>query len=138
MVGRHIVLTVVVGFAAAVILWKKAPAVWGNMQIVGACLLLIGFVLWTVARFQLGASFTATAQARQLVTHGLYSRLRNPVYIFGSCVIAGVILVVGRPVWLLVFLLIIPMQIWRGRKEAQVLEAKFGDEYRRYRAGTWF
>jgi protein-S-isoprenylcysteine O-methyltransferase Ste14 len=30
------------------------------------------------------------------------------------------------------------MQIMRARKESQVLEAKFGDEYRAYRAQTWF
>jgi protein-S-isoprenylcysteine O-methyltransferase Ste14 len=108
------------------------------MQIVGACLLSLGFILWTVARFQLGSSFAVTAQARHLVTHGLYSKIRNPIYVFGSCVIAGVILMVGRPIFLLIFALIVPLQIWRGRKEASVLAEKFGEEYRRYRAGTWF
>jgi protein-S-isoprenylcysteine O-methyltransferase Ste14 len=29
-------------------------------------------------------------------------------------------------------------QMARARKEAQVLEANFGDEYRAYRARTWF
>ncbi len=108
------------------------------MRDAGLCLMVVGFVLWTVARFQLGSSFTATAQARQLVTRGLYSKIRNPIYIFGSCVIAGAILLLGRPIWLLIFALIIPLQLWRARRESQVLEAKFGDEYRRYRAGTWF
>jgi protein-S-isoprenylcysteine O-methyltransferase Ste14 len=41
-------------------------------------------------------------------------------------------------VWLLVFLAVIPLQIWRARKETQVLDAKFGEEYRRYRSTTWF
>jgi protein-S-isoprenylcysteine O-methyltransferase Ste14 len=98
----------------------------------------MGFFLWTTARFQLGRSLTVTAQAKQLVTRGLYSKLRNPIYVFGSCVIAGLILVLGRPVWLLAFLIVIPLQIWRARKESAVLEAAFGEEYRRYRAGTWF
>ena len=105
---------------------------------VGICLLGLGFVLWTMARFQLGKSLTVTAQAKQLVTRGLYSRIRNPIYVFGSCVIAGLILVLGRPVWLLVFLVVIPLQIWRARKAASVLEANFGEEYRSYRARTWF
>jgi len=34
--------------------------------------------------------------------------------------------------------IIVPLQIWRAGKEAKVLEASFGDEYRTYRAGTWF
>jgi protein-S-isoprenylcysteine O-methyltransferase Ste14 len=108
------------------------------MQALGASLLVMGFILWTTARFQLGKSLTVTAQAKTLVTHGLYSRIRNPIYVFGSCVIAGLILVLGRPIWLLVFLGIIPLQIWRVKKEASVLEATFGEEYRSYRAGTWF
>ena len=108
------------------------------MQSAGLCLMIAGFVLWTTARFQLGSSLTVTAQAKRLVTRGLYSRLRNPIYVFGSCTIAGLILLLGRPLWLLIFAAVIPLQIWRGRKEAQVLEAKFGEEYRRYRAATWF
>jgi protein-S-isoprenylcysteine O-methyltransferase Ste14 len=108
------------------------------MQTAGLCLSIIGFVLWTAARFQLGRSFTVSAKARHLVARGLYSRIRNPIYVFGSCVIAGFILVLGRPRWLLVFLAIIPVQIWRARKEAAALEAAFGDEYRAYRASTWF
>ena len=108
------------------------------MRIAGGCLIVVGFVLWAVARFQLGSSFSVTAQARQLVTHGIYSKIRNPIYVFGSCVFVGAILLFGRPIWLLVLVIIIPMQIWRAAKESAVLEAKFGEEYRRYRAGTWF
>ena len=108
------------------------------MQTVGLCLMIPAFVLWTLARFQLGASLAVTAQARQLVTRGLYSKMRNPIYVFGSCVIAGTILLLGRPVVLLIFALLIPLQVWRARKEAEVLEAKFGERYRTYRASTWF
>jgi protein-S-isoprenylcysteine O-methyltransferase Ste14 len=101
-------------------------------------LLVTGFVLWTVARFQLGASFAVKAEARQLVTRGLYSKIRNPIYVFGSWVVAGGILVFGKPVGLLIFLILIPLQIWRAGKESAVLEAAFGEDYRIYRAGTWF
>jgi len=138
MIAANVVLTLLVGAALGVVVWEHPPATWGAMQVAGICLLGIGFVLWTTARFQLGRSLTVTAQAKQLVTRGLYSKIRNPIYVFGSCVIAGLILVVGRPVWLLAFLIVIPLQIWRARKESSVLEVAFGEEYRRYRAGTWF
>lgn len=138
MIGKHIVLTLVVGGALGALLWRWAPTELTTVRIVGVCLIVVGFVLWTVARFQLGASFAVTAQARQLVTRGIYSKIRNPIYVFGSCVIAGAILVFTRPIGLVVFVLIIPMQIWRARKESAVLEAAFGEEYRKYRAGTWF
>jgi protein-S-isoprenylcysteine O-methyltransferase Ste14 len=134
----NIILTVVVGGALGVVIWQRSVLAPAGMRITGFILLVIGFTFWTLARFQLGASLTVTAQARQLVSRGLYSKIRNPVYVFGSAVIAGLILALGRPMWLLIFLVIVPMQIWRARKEASVLEATFGDQYRTYRQSTWF
>jgi protein-S-isoprenylcysteine O-methyltransferase Ste14 len=138
MLRNHILLTLLVGGALTYIIVEHGPAVWAATQIAGLCLLIVGFGLWSIARFQLGNSFTVTAQARQLVTGGLYSRIRNPIYVFGSFLIAGMILVLGRPIWLLIFVVIVPLQLWRARKESQILEEKFGEEYRSYRAGTWF
>lgn len=138
MVGKHSALTLIVGGGVGYAIWKNLSANLTLMQITGLILLVVGFVLWTVARFQLGTAFTVSPQARQLVSAGIYSRIRNPIYIFGSCVIAGVILFLGHPLGLLIFVGLIPLQIWRARKEASVLEAKFGEQYRAYRASTWF
>lgn len=134
----NIVLTLVVGAALVYLGWTRPPATWSTLQCVGASLAVIGFVLWTLARFQLGASLAVTAQAKKLVTSGLYSKFRNPIYYFASLTIAGFILLLGRPLWLLIFVIIIPMQVWRSRVEARTLEAAFGEEYRNYRAKTWF
>ena len=138
MIAKHTALTLIVGRAPGMLIWKQRAAPWTALHTGGLVLLVAGFVLWTISRFQLGASFAVTAEARQLVTRGIYSKIRNPIYLFGSCVIAGVFLLAGRPMWLAVFALVIPLQIWRARKEAAVLEAKFGEEYRAYRAATWF
>jgi protein-S-isoprenylcysteine O-methyltransferase Ste14 len=138
MIGKHILLTLIAGAAIGTLLWQHPPVAWTALAIAGLSLLIVGFILWTVARFQLGASFAVKAEARQLVTRGLYSKIRNPIYVFGSMVMAGGILVFGKPVWLLIFLLVIPLQIWRTGKESAVLESAFGEEYRKYRAGTWF
>jgi protein-S-isoprenylcysteine O-methyltransferase Ste14 len=137
MVTRNTLLTLVAGGAAAYAGWKLAPPIWTPLRVLGLCLAVAGFVLWAVARYQLGSSFTIRAQAKQLVTRGVYSKIRNPIYVFGSVFIAGYILLLGRPMCLLIFVALIPLQIWRARKEAQVLEAKFGEEYRSYRARTW-
>jgi protein-S-isoprenylcysteine O-methyltransferase Ste14 len=138
MVGKHIALTLTVGGGLGYALWKNLSASLTLMQITGLMLLVIGFVLWTVARFQLGTSFTVSPQARQLVSTGIYSRIRNPIYIFGSCLIAGLILFLGHPLGLLILVGLIPLQIWRAREEALVLETRFGEKYRAYRASTWF
>jgi protein-S-isoprenylcysteine O-methyltransferase Ste14 len=138
MIAKHLGLTAVVGAASGVTLWTHPSAAWTAVQVLGLCLLVFGFVFWSVARFQLGNAFTVAAQATQLVTQGIYSKIRNPIYIFGSMAIAGLVLALGRPIWLLIFAVVVPLQLWRAHKEAQVLEEKFGEEYRSYRAGTWF
>jgi len=111
---------------------------WTWMQTVGICLMIPGFLLWLTAHIQLGTSFSLTPQARKLVTRGLYSKIRNPIYIFSLAFLTGLALLVRRPLLLALGVVIVPMQIVRARREAAVLEEKFGEEYRQYRARTWF
>lgn len=112
---------------------------WTPQHIGGAVLIAAGFTGWLIARLQIREFFTPRAEARGLVTTGIYSRIRNPIYFFGLVFFAGIILYMSVPLWGLVLMaLIIAMQIWRARNEARVLEAKFGDAYREYRAKTWF
>jgi protein-S-isoprenylcysteine O-methyltransferase Ste14 len=118
--------------------WLHRAEPWGPMRIAGVCMIVCGFSMWTLARVQLGASFSVKAKATALVTRGLYSRIRNPIYVFGSIMIAGVSLFFLHPEYLLIFVAIIPMQIIRARKESAVLEAAFGDQYRDYKSKTWF
>ena len=53
-------------------------------------------------------------------------------------VLAGVGLMLWQLYFLVFLLIVIPIQFLRARKEARVLEEKFGDDYRTYRRGTWF
>jgi protein-S-isoprenylcysteine O-methyltransferase Ste14 len=114
------------------------PAHWDVMRMTGLILTTVGFALLTVARVQLGNSFSVTPQARALVTTGVYSRIRNPVYVFGAIGIAGFALYVGNPRLLALFLVLIPVQILRARAEGRKLEGKFGEQYREWRRQTWF
>jgi protein-S-isoprenylcysteine O-methyltransferase Ste14 len=107
-------------------------------QAASLAVLAASWCLFAIARIQLGQSFSVAAKAQRLVTSGLYSRIRNPIYVFGGLVIAAFVVYIGRPVLLLAFVVLVPMQIVRARKESQVLEEKFGDEYRAYKARTWF
>ena len=130
-------LAVILG-AAVIFAVESHSLTWTPGRIAGICIAAPALVLLVIARLQLGRAFSVTAKASVLVTTGLYSRIRNPVYVFGALVILGIIVFVGQPWFLLVFAALIPLQIYRSRKEAQVLEEKFGDAYREYRQKTWF
>ena len=77
----------------------------------------IAFPLWVLARLQLGSAFSFRPQARHLVTGGLYSKIRHPVYVFGTFAALGALLA---------------LQVW------PLLAAAFGREYEQYRQRTWF
>lgn len=120
---------------AAALVFATRP--WSARTIAGLVVASAGFVLWMVARSQLGGSFSVTAQARQLVTHGLYSKVRNPIYLFAETAYLGVAVAWGHWAGYLFIALTCLLQLGRIRKEAAVLERVFGEEYRRYKAGTW-
>ena len=108
------------------------------LRVFGLVLALASLGLWIAARIQLGRSFSIAPKATALVTRGIYSKIRNPIYVFSATWIAGLALALGNPIALLMVIPIIPMQAARARRESRVLEAKFGEEYREYRGKTWF
>jgi protein-S-isoprenylcysteine O-methyltransferase Ste14 len=136
----YLVFTVAQIAAVAFILWMvfSLPGPWDWQRDVGVALMIVGTAGIVTARYQLGKSFSLTPQAHQLVTRGIYSKIRNPIYVSGGVMLAGFVLVLHRPVLWLVLLALIIMQTLRARREAQVLEAAFGDAYREYRRKTWF
>ena len=114
------------------------PGPWAVNRFIGLAVMIIGAIFLFTARFQLGNSFAVTAQARELVTRGLYSKIRNPIYVFSSLIVLGLFIIIGRPYPFLFLVFLVAVQTFRAHKEAQVLEAKFGDQYREYRKQTWF
>jgi protein-S-isoprenylcysteine O-methyltransferase Ste14 len=124
-----------VALVALMILW---PGAWNIFRWIGLLIAVPAAILLIVARFQLGKSFSVSPQARRLVTHGFYSKLRNPMYVFSGLMVFGFVLAWQKPVLLAIFAVLIPLQIIRARQEAKILETKFGDAYRNYRKNTWF
>ena len=132
-----VTLTLVVIIWPVLVLHFWGPP-WTALRIAGlgigtACILLLA-----LARIQLGRAFSLQAKASTLVTSGLYSRIRNPIYFFGGLTIAGFILWANQPMLLLIFVVLIPMQVGRSREEERVLTEKFGEKYLEYKRQTWF
>lgn len=131
-------ISLAVFLAAGIFLLSRTSGIeWTPWRVAGVAILAPALLLFLMARIQLGRAFSVKAKASTLVTVGLYSRIRNPIYVFGSLVLVGIILIAGKPWLLLLFVVIVPMQVYRSRKESHVLEEKFGDEYREYKKKTW-
>ena len=112
---------------------------WSTRYLIGIGIAVAGFALCMLARAQLGRSFSIRPRAKTLVTTGLYSKFRHPIYLVGGIANLGLFIAWGKLIPLLCLLLFYPpLQILRMRKEENVLEQAFGEEYRRYRASTWF
>jgi protein-S-isoprenylcysteine O-methyltransferase Ste14/lysophospholipase L1-like esterase len=69
---------------------KEQP--WTALRIGGAILAAIAYSMVITARVQLGKSFSVRAEAKELVTHGLYARIRNPMYVSVDLMVFGLIL----------------------------------------------
>ena len=115
---------------------KERP--WTLSRIIGAVLAVVGYSLFVMARLQLGKSFSVTPQAKELVTLGLYSRIRNPIYVFVDIMIFGLILALHLYWLFALFPLLVAMHVFRARREGKVLQEKFGQAYIDYRNQTWF
>src|SRR5262249_54775699 len=88
---------------------RISPRPWDTTRAIGFLIALFATIILFIARYQIGSSFTVTPQARALVTHGVYSRIRNPIYDFSGLVPAGVFISFHLSWGLLLLLVLIPV-----------------------------
>ena len=126
------------GTLALTLLFLRGPGPQGAARWAGLALAALGLSGVILARRTLGESFSIAPKARVLVTTGIYSKIRNPIYVSGEIMLLGLALMLWQPHLVVITLALIPIQAWRARRETRVLEEKFGEEYRAYRRSTWF
>lgn len=102
----------------------------------GAILIIIGTTLAILARREFARYNQPTDPGHptsQIITTGVFSISRNPLYLGGVCILVGIALVVNLP-WVLVLLApaIVACHYVLIAPEERYLAAKFGEEYRRY------
>src|SRR4051812_49498563 len=104
--AKFVMLAPILPLALFVVGFWRLP--WTPLRVAGLIMFIASFILLTLARINLGNSFSVTPQARQVVKHGVYSRVRHPVYVFSTLLFVGIIFYVDRPIFLLLFLVLIP------------------------------
>ena len=106
----------------------------------GLALIGAGGVLVTLARrefLQSGQPTDPGQPTTRVVTSGVFSVSRNPLYLGGVCVLVGIALAVDLP-WVFVCLLpaLVACHHILIAPEERYLAAKFGDEYLAYTASV--
>lgn len=107
-------------------------------QIVGLVLIIISFSLWIVARVQLGEAFSLRPKSTQLVTSGLYAKIRHPIYVFSVLALLGLAAFFESPVLIAATALLAILEYTRKTKEEELLAKTFGKKYMAYKNQTWF
>jgi protein-S-isoprenylcysteine O-methyltransferase Ste14 len=105
---------------------------------IGLFLWVVGFFIWMRGLYDLGGSFGLLAVAKKLVTAGIYSRIRHPIYFGGFVLVAGLGVYSLHWFFVVFALLFLIVQCQRTRREESVLLKKFGARYVRYKKQTWF
>lgn len=121
--------------AAFVATWPH-DAVWHDY--LGVIVTAIAYSLWITARVQLGNAFTLAPSAKFLVTTGLYSKLRHPVYYFSIMALIGISIYLWQAPMIAALVALSGMEIWRIREEEKVLSKTFGKQYADYKQTSWF
>jgi protein-S-isoprenylcysteine O-methyltransferase Ste14 len=106
----------------------------------GAALIIVGVALVVLARrefAQRGQPTDPGHPTSKVVTTGVFSVSRNPLYLGGICVLVGIALATNLP-WVLVFLLpaLVACHYILITPEERYLATKFGEEYRTYAASV--
>ncbi len=107
----------------------------------GAIVLLaaLAVLLTAMAQFLLARTqLLPTSETNNaLVTSGVFALTRNPMYLALSIVHIGLAALLDAPIALFALLAILPVMHWGVvLREEAYLEAKFGDDYRRYMQAT--
>lgn len=107
---------------------------------VGVILIALGMTLVILARRELARYHQPTDPGRptsRVVTTGVFSISRNPLYLGGICVLLGIALAAHLP-WFFVLLIpaLVACHYILVAPEEKYLSAKFGEEYRAYTASV--
>lgn len=106
---------------------------------IGLLLMLVGYLGWISARIALGNLFAVQPKALGLVKTGIYSKIRNPIYLFGTIYFIGFGIYVRLSWYFLVAGIgaVIYAQHFRSAAEAKVLREHYGNEYELYEKDVW-
>jgi protein-S-isoprenylcysteine O-methyltransferase Ste14 len=116
-----------------------SPPVSFVLRVIGLGVVSVGASLFLWARKTLGAMYNASTSSavqlqsnHHLIQHGPFAFVRHPIYLSYWIIPAGLFTMYRTWVLIVILLLMLISLTKRARREEQVLEAAFGDEWRNY------
>jgi len=109
--------------------WRFAFISSSTTEIVGLAIVMVGVILRVLAFKEI----PCTHRINKLVTSGIYSKTRNPVYLSFMIIVLGIAIFSRMSLtalWVIVTVLVL---YWVAKSEESDLETKFGEQYRAYK-----
>lgn len=111
------------------------------LKIIGITINILGLIIWWSAKLTLAENWDAgygKPSIKKLVTHGIYSKIRHPLYLGINLTLFGLIFLYPKTWLVITLLLIIFYFFYRMHVENNYLLEKLGQEYKDYKKKTWF
>lgn len=137
--------TLAAGFAIDALTGRMSTGLPGTLRYTAAISLLVGAVALLVGALgsfrRAGTNVEPWRPATALVTTGVYGLTRNPMYVAMTLISVAAALAADSVATLLLLVpLLLVVRYGVIAREERYMEAKFGDEYGRYRQAVrrWF
>jgi protein-S-isoprenylcysteine O-methyltransferase Ste14 len=120
-------------FSAGAVLWQVTP----RLRIVADAVTITGFLITLWARRTLGTNWSANVvfkERHELIEGGPYRFVRHPIYSGVLLMLFGTMLVWGKLVGVVAFVVIMAGLSVKAFLEERLLTKHFPDSYPRYRA----
>ena len=108
-------------------------------KVAGVLLISAGLIVFILAFFNFGDSWRVGVDYETpgaLVTRGIFSLTRNPIYVFIDSWFIGTFLINGTLIFLVLAVLAIAAQHWQILREEEFLKQRYGKAYEHYRNKT--
>lgn len=129
-----------IGIALEYLLWPIPVLGTPSKYVIAATLIVVSVLIMppVLIRFRRAATpFDVRKAASSLITDGPYRFSRNPTYVSLSMLYLGIgILINNGWVLILVIPVLLVIDLWVIRREERHLEAKFGEQYLRYKGAV--
>lgn len=130
---------IAMGFALLEAALRENDILTFTQIILGTVIMIIGWAIAYLANREIGANWSPVVEKterQELVTSGIYSLVRHPLYLSGLLILAGTNLYFSNKWAWIGFIIVFITVLFRIPVEERELVERYGDEYILYKQKT--